>query len=70
MSNNWTKLTTVGNIHTAEIICGMLNENGVKTNILNKRDSEIPTLGDVEIYVLESEESKAKQLINEQNQPE
>ena len=70
MSNDWTKVATVGNIQKAEFIKGMLNENGIESNILNKRDSEIPSIGDVKIYVRKSDETQAKQLIDEHNKPE
>ena len=48
----------------------MLNEKGIESNILNKRDSEIPSIGDVEIYVQKSDVTQAKQLIDEHNKPE
>ncbi len=67
---DWIKIHTTGNPQTAEIIKGMLNEHGITANILSKRDSEIPSLGDVEIYVQNSDELKAKQLIDEHNKPE
>lgn len=70
MSNDWTQVTRVGNIQKAEFIKGMLNENGIEANILNKRDSEIPSIGEVEIYVMKSDVAKAKQLIDEHNKPE
>ncbi len=69
MSNDWTKVYTVTNIQKAELIKGMLNEYGIEANILNKRDSEIPSFGPIELYVLSDNLTKAKQLINEHNQP-
>lgn len=70
MSNDWTKVHTLTNIHKAEFIKGMLNEHGIEASVLNKRDSEIPTFGPVELYVLSDNLTKAKQLIDEHNQPE
>lgn len=67
---DWIKIYTTSNAHKSEIIKGMLNEHGIKANILNKRDSELPLLGDVEIFVEKSNESQAKKLIDEHNQPE
>jgi hypothetical protein len=67
---DWIKIYTTANAPKAEIIKGMLNEHCINANILNKRDSEFPSLGDVEIYVEKSNESQAKQLIDEHNQPE
>lgn len=70
MSNDWTKVYTVTNLHKAEFIKGMLNEYGIEANILNKRDSEIPAFGPVELYVLSENLDKAKELIDEHNQSE
>lgn len=70
MNNDWIKVYTVGNPQSAEIIKGMLNENGIESNILNKRGSEFPSIGDVEIYVKKEDETKAKQLIDEHNKAE
>jgi hypothetical protein len=70
LSNDWKKVHTVTNVHTAEFIKGMLNEHDIEAHILNKRDSEIPTFGPVELYVLSENLTKAKTLIDEHNQPE
>ena len=70
MSNDWKMVYTVANIQKAEFIKGMLKEHGIEVSILNKRDSEIPSLGHVELYVLSDNLDKAKQLIDEHNKPE
>jgi hypothetical protein len=69
MSNDWVKVWTVGNIQLAQMIKGMLLENGIESNIMNKRDSEFK-FGDIELYVQKTDEVVAKKLINEHNETE
>jgi len=69
MKNEWVKVYVVGNIPKAEMIKGMLHEQGIECSIMNKKDSEL-LFGDIELYVQQKDEITAKKLINEHNQPE
>jgi len=69
MEKEWVKLTTVNNLAEAEMIKGMLAENGVECNILNKEDSAF-LIGYVHLFVAKDQETLAKSLINGENQPE
>lgn len=69
MENEWVKLTTVDNLAEAEMIRGMLAENGIEANIMNKEDSSF-LIGYVQIFVSEDKLQKAKTLIDGEDKPE
>jgi hypothetical protein len=69
MENEWVKLTTVNGLAEAEMMKGMLAENGIECTILNKEDSAF-LIGYVQLFVIKDNLSKAKDLINGENQPE
>lgn len=69
MDEKWTKIYTVERPYNAELIKGMLEEDGINCVIMNKRDSELP-IGDVEIYVENENAERAKEIISEQNKSE
>jgi hypothetical protein len=62
MENNWTKIFRTSNVHTAEIIKGMLIEEGIECLELNKKDSSY-AFGEVELYCPLEEVLRAKTLI-------
>ncbi len=66
MGNDWVNIYDAGNIQEAGMIKGMLLEQGIECNIMNKRDSAY-LMGNVEIYVQQNNEISAKKLINEHN---
>jgi hypothetical protein len=63
MENEWVKLTTVDNMAEAEMVRGMLAENGIESNIMNKEDSSF-LIGYVQIFVEEDKLQEAKTLIH------
>lgn len=69
MDENWVLLKSTSDDFTAEIISGMLKENQIETIVMNKRDSEF-LLGEVELYVQNSDLEKAKQLLAEHKESE
>jgi cell division protein FtsN len=69
MENEWVKLTTVDNMAEAEMVRGMLAENGIESNIMNKEDSSF-LIGYVQIFVSEDKLQKAKTLIHGEDKPE
>ena len=62
---------STNNTYKAEIIKCMLEENNIKTVLLNKQDSSYNMFGMVEIFVSDDQEEIAKELIyknyNERN---
>lgn len=63
MEKHWVKVCTTNQPPTAEVIRGMLEENGIRCVIVNKRDS-FYLWGDVELYVPQDQVILAKHLIN------
>jgi len=47
----WFKLLSTKNYFEANIIKGKLEDNNIRTIILNRQDSSYPVLGEIEIYV-------------------
>ena len=60
---NWDKIFSTKNLAEASIIQGLLKENEVPVQILNKQDSSYPTFGDIELYVPSHLNITAQQLI-------
>ena len=62
MEKHWVKLFVTSNPIQAEITKQMLEENQVPAVILNKQDSSY-RFGQIEVYVHESHESLARELL-------
>ncbi|MDO9512615.1 MAG: DUF2007 domain-containing protein [Bacteroidales bacterium] len=58
-----------GKMYEAELIKGLLLENGIEAVLMNKRDSEF-LIGDVEVLVPVESMQKALELINKQKNGE
>lgn len=67
MEKDWIRIFDTNNPFEAELVKGMLLENGVNAVLLNRQDSSylqaLP--GRAEIYVHISQETQARELINE-----
>lgn len=63
---NWQKIYATRNPAEASIVQGMLEENHVPVQIMNKQDSSYLNFGDIELYVPGHLMETAKQLV-EQN---
>jgi Putative prokaryotic signal transducing protein len=62
---NWDKIFSTKNLAEASIIEGLLIENEVPVQVLNKQDSSYPMFGDIELYVPTHLNITAKQLIEQ-----
>ena len=60
---NCDKIFSTKNLAEASIIQGLLIENEVPVQILNKQDSSYPMFGDIELYVPSHLNITAQQLI-------
>ena len=67
MEKDWIRIFDTDRPFEAELIKGMLLENGINAVLLNRQDSSylqaLP--GRAEIYVHISQEAQARELINE-----
>lgn len=59
----WQKIYTTRNPAEASIIQGMLEENDIPVQIMNKQDSSYLNFGDIELYVPGHLQETAKQLM-------
>ncbi len=64
MMQNWFLLLITNNIAEANIIQGMLEENNIPAQILNKIDSSYLSFGQIEIYVPLHLKDIAKELLH------
>ncbi len=62
--SNWQKIFSTRVYAEAAIIKGMLEENHVPVQILNKQDSSYPMFGDIQIFVPAHLQQTASELIN------
>ena len=63
--NQWAKIFTTKSLAEASIVEGMLLENQIPVQQLNKQDSSYPVLGEAEIYVPVHLKDTALQLIQQ-----
>jgi hypothetical protein len=63
--NQWTKIFATKSLAEASIVEGMLLENQIPVQQLNKQDSSYPVLGEAEIYVPVHLKETALQLIQQ-----
>jgi len=61
--NSWTKIFATRSIAEASIIQGMLEENQVPVQQLNKQDSSYVNFGEIELYVPAHLKETADQLV-------
>jgi hypothetical protein len=59
----WHKIYTTRNLAEASIIQGMLEENQIPVQVMNRQDSSYLNFGDIELYVPDHLLLTAKQLI-------
>jgi hypothetical protein len=60
----WKKIFSTRNYAEASIIQGLLEENEIPVQVLNKQDSSYVNFGDIELYVPDLLNETAQQLIN------
>jgi len=60
----WILLLKTTNPAEASIVQGMLEENSIPVQILNKRDSSYLNFGDIEVYVPTTLRDVAKALLD------
>jgi hypothetical protein len=63
MEENWIIVYTTNKEYLAEMIIQMLEDNGIESFIINKKDSTY-LFGDIEIYTLPDNVMRAKLLID------
>ncbi|PSL35449.1 putative signal transducing protein [Chitinophaga ginsengisoli] len=69
MEKDWVKIYYTNQVFRAEIVRGMLEENGINVVLINRQDSTYLTAlpGMAELFVHTSQEADARQLLAEIN---
>jgi hypothetical protein len=62
---SWKKIFSTRNMAEASIIRGMLDENEIPVQLMNKQDSSYLNFGDIELYVPGHLTETAKQLVDQ-----
>ena len=62
---NWLLIYTTQDLSQANIIKGMLEQNSVQVQLINKRDSSYNNFGDIELYVPVHLKDIAKHLVDQ-----
>lgn len=63
MISNWHKIHATRDAAEASILQGMLAENNIPVQVMNKQDSSYLNFGDIELYVPTHLVETARQLI-------
>lgn len=67
LEKNWIKIYSTSANYKAELIKGLLFENGIQAVVINKKDSSY-LFGELEIYVMPDDVLQAKHIISTQEQ--
>lgn len=65
MDKNWVKIYSTSANYKAELLKGLLMENGINAIIVNKKDSSY-LFGELELYVMSDDAIQAKHIITTQ----
>jgi len=63
MEDNWISIYSSDQTWLAEIARQVLEENGIESVVMNKRDSSYLVFGEVEVYVSQENAEKSKELL-------
>lgn len=67
MEDDYRLLTTAADVYEAELIRGLLLENDIEVQVLNKKDSEL-LIGEVELYVPDDQLAAAREILNQHDE--
>jgi hypothetical protein len=65
VDKNWVKIYSTSANYNAELLKGLLMENGISAIIINKQDSSY-LFGELELYVMPDDAIQAKHIITTQ----
>jgi len=64
MDKDWVKIYSSTEVHKIEILKAVLEDNGIKSFEINKKDSSYISVGEIELYVNVENEILSKVIIN------
>lgn len=65
MEKDWIDIYTTESPFKAELIRGMLEQNGIQSVIINRKDSPYGIFGDISVYVHNTQAEAAATLLKE-----
>jgi hypothetical protein len=65
MEKDWKQVFLTGEEYKAEIAREVLENHGIKAVVINQKDSSYLAFGDVEVYVNETDEQQALEILSE-----
>ena len=63
MEKDWKQVFLTVELYQAEIARELLEMNGIEAVILDKKDKVYQVFGDIEVYVNETDEAKALEIL-------
>jgi hypothetical protein len=63
--SNWKKVFSSSQLAIASMVAGILTEQKIQTNVLNKIDSSYVFLGEVEVYVSDADYENALRIVKD-----
>ena len=63
--SNWKKVFSSSQLAVASMVSGILMEQKIQTNVLNKIDSSFVFLGEVEVYVSAADYENALLIVKD-----
>ena len=63
MQKDWIVIYRTGELHQAEMVKQIIQQNGIDAVIMNKKDSSYIIFGDIEVLVKPENETAALQLL-------
>lgn len=63
MEKDFVKIYSSADPYQADMAHDILDENDIQCVVLNQHDSMIPSIGEIEIYVHESDETAALEIL-------
>lgn len=65
MKEGWVKIFTATELYQVKIAEDRLKQSGIESHIVNKGDSAIPSIGEVELYTPVEKAETAVQVLKE-----
>ncbi len=69
MNSDWVKIYSAANHYKVDLVKGLLAENGIKSEILDQKDSAFLT-GEVELFVETKDLEKANEVLADRKEVE
>lgn len=63
--SHWKKVFSSSQLALASMVAGILTEQNIQANVLNKIDSSYVFLGEVEVYVAEEDYENAVRIVKD-----